>query len=92
MKEYIDRNKVLSLISRYSYTASEPPIYDEDEIKLKLLHRIYNEIELIPIDNVGEIIRCKNCKHRNPFGRKCLRDNLWHFNDDYCSYGEKRDR
>ncbi len=38
-----------------------------------------------------EVVRCKDCKHRNPNGYKCLRDNLWHQGEDYCSYGERRE-
>ena len=42
--------------------------------------------------NVVEIIRCEDCLHRNPKGYKCLRDNLWHQDEDYCSYGERREK
>lgn len=42
-----------------------------------------------------EVVRCKDCKHRNPMGGeyvfKCLRDNLHHLRTDYCSYGERKD-
>ena len=37
-----------------------------------------------------EVVRCKDCRHRNPMGSKCLRDNLWHYDEDYCSYGERK--
>ena len=40
--------------------------------------------------DVVEVVRCKDCSHRNPFGHKCLQDNLWHDDDDFCSYGDKR--
>ena len=40
-------------------------------------------------DTVVEVVRCKECSHRNPCGHKCLRDNLWHDDDDFCSYGER---
>jgi hypothetical protein len=39
-----------------------------------------------------EVVRCKDCKHRNPYGWKCLRDNLWHDMNDFCSYGERKDK
>lgn len=36
-----------------------------------------------------EVVCCEDCVHRNPYGTKCLRDNLWHNSDDFCSYGVK---
>jgi hypothetical protein len=39
-----------------------------------------------------EVVRCKDCKHRNPNGWKCLRDNLWHDMNDFCSYGERKEQ
>lgn len=39
-----------------------------------------------------EVVRCKDCKHRNPSGWKCLRDNLWHDMNDFCSYGERKEQ
>ena len=39
-----------------------------------------------------EAVRCKDCKHKNPLGSKCLRDNLWHDEDDFCSYGERKEQ
>ena len=45
-----------------------------------------------PTADVVEVVRCKDCKHQNPFGFKCLRDNLWHSSDDFCSYGERKEK
>ena len=42
--------------------------------------------------DVVEVVRCKDCIHRNPYGYKCLRDNLWHDTDDFCSYGTPKER
>lgn len=42
--------------------------------------------------DVVEVVRCKDCKHRNPNGYKCLRDNLWHDTDDFCSYGKRKEQ
>jgi hypothetical protein len=36
------------------------------------------------------VVRCKDCKYRNPYGYRCRRDNLWHDSDDFCSYGERK--
>lgn len=40
-----------------------------------------------PAADVVLVVRCKDCKYRNPDGYKCRRDNLWHASDDFCSYG-----
>jgi hypothetical protein len=74
MKGYIDRNKVLKLISRYSDIASEPPMDKEDEIKLTLLHRIYNEIK-----SIKEIVNCEDCIHYNVCGYVVFDDECTHF-------------
>ena len=41
-------------------------------------------------DEYVNVVRCKDCKHKNPHCNKCLRDNLWHDADDFCSYGVKK--
>lgn len=48
------------------------------------------------VADVEEVVRCKDCVHKNPYNRyefhcKCLRDNLHHNTDDYCSYGERKE-
>lgn len=55
---------------------TETPWIDEDG------HEIFK-----PAADVVLVVRCKDCKYRNPDGYKCRRDNLWHASDDFCSYG-----
>lgn len=50
-----------------------------------------DKIEGAPTADVIPIVRCKDCKYRNPDGYKCRRDNLWHDSDDFCSYGRRKD-
>ena len=47
-------------------------------------------------DNHGELIRCKDCKHRDPENHSCD-CGCWHMpyktkDDDYCSYGERKEQ
>jgi hypothetical protein len=42
--------------------------------------------------DVVEVVRCRDCKHKNPNCYRCLRDNLWHDEDDFCSRGERREQ
>ena len=81
--EYIKREDVLKAIT---YVGTAPPT---DIIPLTLL-TARKKIMNIPTADVAEIVRCKDCTHRNPHGYKCLRDNLWHDDDDFCSYGERK--
>ena len=40
---------------------------------------------------VGEIVRCRDCKHLYKDGECPLRTWFTHTEDDYCSYGERRE-
>lgn len=53
-------------------------------------------IEDCKVVDAVEVVRCKDCVHKNPYSRyefscKCLRDNLHHNTDDYCSYGKRKE-
>ena len=44
---------------------------------------------------VGKLVRCKDCKHRDPEDKKCD-CGMWHLpyvtrDKDYCSYGERKE-
>ena len=61
MSEYIDKEKLIrDLIDNRCFY---PAI-------------VKKAIEDAPIEDVVKVVRCKDCKHRNPNGYKCLRDNL----------------
>lgn len=62
-----------------------PPISNPHFVAINLYNAGYRKQS----ENVIEIVRCKDCRHRNPCGYKCLRDNLWHDDDDFCSRGER---
>ena len=55
----------------------------------------YNPPSYEWVDNTGEIIRCMDCKHSEPWYRDKSRCFLWNesgidvFNDGFCNYGEK---
>lgn len=57
----------------------------------------YNPPSLDWVDNTGEIIRCRNCKHSKPWYGDKSRCFLWNkdgidvFDDGFCNYGEKRE-
>ena len=48
-----------------------------------------------PAADVVEVVRCKDCKHRDPEDKLCehyRNDHFWmRKDDDYCSYGERKE-
>ena len=52
----------------------------------------YNPPSYIWIDNIGEVVRCIDCKH-NSGNHNVMCDKFYGswMADDFCSYGEKRD-
>ena len=53
-------------------------------------------IEDAPTVDVIEVVRCKDCVHRDPEDRKCehhMSNNIFTRQDnDYCSYGERKEQ
>jgi hypothetical protein len=85
MDEYIKREDVISAMcfgcnQQFSDEPCEP-----NECALR------QAIKAVSTADVVEVVRCKDCRHKNPNCNKCLRDNLWHDSDDFCSYGERKE-
>ena len=40
--------------------------------------------------NIGELVRCKDCRHRDLFSCP-LADNDFQKDEDFCSWGERRE-
>ncbi len=53
----------------------------------------YNPPSYIWVDNTGELIRCKDCKHKNKYGYCTLYLNWHHLTADmdYCSDAERKE-
>lgn len=55
-----------------------------------------NDIMRFPLANAVEVVRCKDCIHRDPEDKKCdcsfqARGGIFPMDDnDFCSYGERR--
>lgn len=51
----------------------------------------------IPAADVAEVVRCENCIRRGTedcamyYGCECGEQHTWETDDDFCSYGERRD-
>jgi hypothetical protein len=93
MAEYIERSEVLdSIDEKIVYINYCSPYQNEIESVVSGLERARDSVEYAPAADVVEVVRCKDCKRRNPVGSKCLRDNLWHGDSDFCSYGERKEQ
>lgn len=95
MTEYIEREAIKRLIeSKMSIVAAMTKKPDDPTVEGYLLGKDHaiDWVEQIPAADVVEVVRCKCCKHRNPHCCKCLRDNLWHDEDDFCSRGERKEQ
>ena len=64
---------------------------------LTRLKRAYAEIREMPAADVAEVVRCKDCRWRGieecaMFYRcECGEQHAWETDNDFCSYGERRE-
>lgn len=82
-KEYIERGALEKAIDKghWEYSITMPNKCNFKEIA-----------GAIPAADVVEVVRCKDCIHRNPIGEKCLKDNIWHGLDGFCNFGKRSDK
>ena len=58
---------------------------------------LYDELQKLPISDVVEVIRCKDCKHYKKINYDDISQNTCEITTkrqqpyDYCSYGERMD-
>lgn len=55
------------------------------------VYQLTGAIDKVPSADVVEVVRCKNCKHLYKDGECPLRTWFTHDEDDYCSYGERKE-
>ena len=96
MKEYIEREVALNELKE-ELEMNTPMCTEEQNHFIDLGLKIaIKDIERLPSADVVEVVRCKDCansKHWYADKRMCF---LWNesgigvFENDFCSYGEKR--
>lgn len=81
MSRYIDADKL----------ARTYMLKGKDKLRLAT---VINELELAPAEDVVEVVRCKDCKHyRTDEDGWCIyHEDCYLKPDDYCSYGERREK
>ena len=92
MAGYVDKEKLLQKLSRMiEYCKNDNKVNG-----LTALFQVGDAIMDCPTADVVEVVRCKDCVHRDPEDKKC--DSAFQANggifpvgdNDFCSYGERR--
>ena len=86
MAEYIDKDATVGILEAMSRNA------DCECIK-KRLEKAAKRVNTIPAADAVEVVRCKDCKYSSGT-KKCLNPDSFFAvpkDDDFCSYGERKD-
>ena len=94
-KEYIERKPILKFIEDGLNNPDKAKSFGHDAIE------IMAEVQYAPAADVVEVVRCKECKYRGigwSNGKPCcgnlhagMTASVELKDDDFCSYGERRD-
>ena len=89
MAEYIEREAAIAVIHKWL-----SDIFGIDEVECTVLNKRLNAI---PAADVVPVVRCRDCKHRDPEDKKCDCGGLEHAHmfpvadDWFCADGERED-
>lgn len=84
MAKYIDADALYADTQKRIAEAHEARMAVVDDEFLDLINDAPEE------EDVVEVVRCKDCVHRNPNGYRCMWNNMWHPLDGFCSDGKRR--
>lgn len=102
MTDYIEREKVYDIFAAKQQKLLKYHRYyqlnDADKEEFDLYDSYMNEVESIPSADVVEVVRCKDCKHFCPYEGEEHKGDCAElvglescvYEDDFCSYGERR--
>ena len=87
MSRYIDAEKLSNMIEAKADTLIEG--------KEAFLY-VAKWLDLLPATDVVEVVRCKDCIHYNRISGVCMHFGYYTYqpdvdDDDYCSYGERKE-
>ena len=86
MSDYIDIYAAVAIVNKYSNSQSNVEDVTAD---------IINELFTAPAADVIEVVRCKDCKHYDPYDQTerfyCYDGIGGCLPNDFCSYGERRE-
>lgn len=92
MEEYISRSAALKICEDTYQERLRMADYCGDTVAWNIGHAI----KALPSANVVPVVRCKDCKHKDPENNHCdhMMGTAIMFPrelDDFCSYGERED-
>ena len=95
MPRYIDADKLVNqMLSHYKALVDE---YGERDAYASGYDDSIDTIQNFPTADVVEVVRCKDCRHRNTSKCKmwyhcviCGSYHHWERDEYYCSYGERK--
>lgn len=89
MAEYIEREALRKVLESWRDAHADV----DDEQGCGLLEDVIWEVDAQPAADVAPVVRCKDCKY-NRGSKKCLNPDSFFAvpkDDDFCSYGERKD-
>ena len=97
MPRYIDADKILSHLNDEIEACGDCDVYSKPVVYGARLGLEYSKslVETAETADVVQVVRCKDCIHRDPEDKKCdcsfqARGGILPMDDDdSCSYGEK---
>ncbi len=91
-KEYIDREEVIKTLEHYDLSNGSTLGCHSGAIECAIF-----AIKMLPVADVVEVVRCENCIRRGTedcamyYGCECGEQHTWETDNDFCSWGERRD-
>ena len=95
MTEYIERNQARDVVAGLATMRFE--LSNAYRVYIEALKNVDAEVMKIPAADVVKVVRCKDCRHRDPEDKKCdcggteRQGCRFPVDDDYfCAYGERK--
>jgi hypothetical protein len=103
MAEYIDREKAIEIIEQHMTIVVQAAMVGStaSEVYIMAKDHAIDYLRYTPTEDVVPVVRCKDCKYyregvyfpKNPKFYCCRsKYSLCTNEDDYCSYGERKDQ
>ena len=93
MKEYIEREAVRNQILSWAVCINHPELLSKKDTM--------QCVDYVPAADVVEVVRCRECKRWDPepdsYGKdggpkgKCMKSFEETYDDDFCSYGQRKE-
>ena len=92
MDEYIEREAAMDIFGDVPMWNGyyEPYPFEVHCAIVGVVKLIKEELSKVPTADVAPVVRCKDCAHL--YGTLCTVCGLLPQPDDFCSYGERRDK